>query len=244
MGVDVASTITNNVCVCVCIFSLGDYLRFRLILHGSSSIYFFSSKMRLMMGFRTSCRYGIPTAWQQHNTNNNNTMCPSHWHLCYRQATIRIIAERNGARQAENTTSYLQSREKCWGWIKIPWLTFMNCSIALEASELERNKVFGSAGGAEQRRPYWRVLEENMTKLNNKFFLFLWKTVLDWAHDWCEKMGFFSSYLHDVSNFFDDHWVKQSLERRVHNRAKMTQLWSCSKSPGWKYPWRRDCGVR
>lgn len=180
MGADVASTITNNVCV----FSLGDYLRFRLILHGSSSIYFFSSKMRLMMGFSTSCRYGIPTAWQQHNT-NNSTMCPFHWHLCYRQATTRIIAERNGARKAENTTSYLQSTEKCWGWIKIPWLTFMNCSIALEASELERNKVFGSAGGAEQRRLYWPVLEKNKTKLNNKFFLFFWKTVLDWAHDWC-----------------------------------------------------------
>lgn len=28
----------------------------------------------------------------------------------------------------------------------------MNCSIALEASELERNNVFGSAGEAEKRK--------------------------------------------------------------------------------------------
>lgn len=30
--------------------------RFKSILHGSSSTYFFSSKIRLMMGFSTSCR--------------------------------------------------------------------------------------------------------------------------------------------------------------------------------------------
>lgn len=42
--------------------------------------------------------------------------------------------------------------------MKIASLTFMNCSMALEASELERNKVFGSAGGAEQKK------EESKTK--------------------------------------------------------------------------------
>lgn len=31
-------------------------LRLRSILHGSSSMYFFSSKTRLITGFRTSCR--------------------------------------------------------------------------------------------------------------------------------------------------------------------------------------------
>lgn len=111
MGADVASALTINV------FSLGVYLRFRLILHGSSSIYFFSSKMRLMMGLSTSCKYGIPTAWQQNNT-NNNTICPSHWHLCYRQATIRIIAERNGAQKTETRNSNLQSTEKRLWWNK------------------------------------------------------------------------------------------------------------------------------
>lgn len=74
------------------------------------------------MGFSTSCKYGMPTAWQQNNTNNQNSVCSSHLHLCYSDE------------------------------IKIPWLTFMNCSIALEASELERNKVFGSAGEAEEKR--------------------------------------------------------------------------------------------
>lgn len=46
--------------------------------------------------------------------------------------------------------------------IKIPRLTFMNCSIALEASELERNKVFGSAGGAEQKRLYFDRLQREI----------------------------------------------------------------------------------
>lgn len=52
------------------VWSLLYLVRFRLILHGSSSMYFFSSKMRLMMGFSTSCKYSMPTAWQQ-----NNNMC-------------------------------------------------------------------------------------------------------------------------------------------------------------------------
>lgn len=38
-------------------------VRLGSILQGSSSTYFFSSKIRLMMGFRTSWRYGIPTTW-------------------------------------------------------------------------------------------------------------------------------------------------------------------------------------
>lgn len=53
-----------------CVWGLLYLVRFRLILHGSSSMYFFSSKMRLMMGFSTSCKYSMPTAWQQ-----NNNMC-------------------------------------------------------------------------------------------------------------------------------------------------------------------------
>lgn len=40
-------------------------VRLRLILHGSSSMYFLSSKMRLMMGFSTSCKYNMPTAWKR-----------------------------------------------------------------------------------------------------------------------------------------------------------------------------------
>lgn len=128
---DVLSTITKNVRV----LSLGVYLRFRLILHGSSSMYFFSSKTRLMMGFSTSCKYGMPTAWQQNNNNSITTWSrPPHFHLCDRLD------------QASFTNRHI-----CDG-IKIPWLTFMNCSIALEASELDRNNVFGSAGEAEKRK--------------------------------------------------------------------------------------------
>lgn len=48
-------------------------VRFRSILHGSSSMYFLSSKMRLMMGFNTSWRYSMPTAWQQNKTINCGT---------------------------------------------------------------------------------------------------------------------------------------------------------------------------
>ena len=74
-----------------------------------------------MMGLSTSCRYGMPTAWQQ---NDNN---------------------------AKDHVSLADHSDVCEE-IKIPRLTFMNCSIALEASELDRNKVFGSAGEAEERR--------------------------------------------------------------------------------------------
>lgn len=38
--------------------------------------------------------------------------------------------------------------------------TFMNCSMALEERELERNKVFGSARGAKQKRDWFIEIHE------------------------------------------------------------------------------------
>lgn len=176
MGAGEASTIRNNVC-----FHLEITCGLGWSYTGPARYTSFHQRC----GWWWASAPRADTAFQQpgSNTTPTTTPCVHLIDICAAGRPHYSWEERGS--KAGDTTSDLQSREKCWGWRKIPWLTFMNCSIALEASELERNKVFGSAVGAEQRRLYWPDLEENKTKLNNKFFLFFRKTLLDWAHNWC-----------------------------------------------------------
>lgn len=115
-------------------------VRLRLILHGSSSMYFFSSKMRLMMGFSTSCKYNMPTAWK------NNTK------FLYGRWLTQIQWDQHVDQKDRKIMSVSANL--------IISLTFMNCSMALEERELDRNKVLGSAlrAGAEKRKRQWLTL--------------------------------------------------------------------------------------
>lgn len=160
------------------------------------------------MGLSTSCKYGIPTAWQQNNTNNNNTICPSPWHLCYRQATIRIIAERNGPQKTETRNSYLQSAEKRLWWDKGSQTHLHELLHCLGGKWIGTKQCvwisWWSRTEKREKTVHWLVFRGKEDKIkrqhaNTHTKRFLGKTLLALV-TWCKQMGVFP-YLLEVSNF-------------------------------------------
>lgn len=71
MAVSPNDMLFTELLLCICYIMNSHLERLRSILQGSNSMYFLSSKIRLIMGFRTSCRYSIPTAWHTPNPLTN-----------------------------------------------------------------------------------------------------------------------------------------------------------------------------